>query len=252
MRLGGVPDDRTRRGRWSVTTIREEWLSGVEPELAYWHDWLSHRGYDAHEEYLRMISPHSIFQYTDGLPSSNEAVQVLDVGAGPITKVGKIMEGRQVIIKSVDYLAHAYNIMLKDLGIISPVMTEFGLAERLSEDNPEDFYDVVVCSSALDHVRDPVKCLSEMLSVCKPGGHLFVSVQRNEGERNNYDGFHNWNFDRAEDGRAVLWNRYARFDLAEMYRGISEWDVHYTELPDTTWIGIKIKKVARGNTTLYI
>jgi len=45
-----------------------------------------------------------------------------------------------------------------------------------------------------------------MMQVCKDGGSVFFIVKENEGERQEYGGLHQWNFE-IENGAVRLWNR---------------------------------------------
>ncbi len=41
---------------------------------------------------------------------------------------------------------------------------------------PRDFYDVVMCTSVLEHIPDPVAMLKAALAVARPGGVVYMSV----------------------------------------------------------------------------
>jgi SAM-dependent methyltransferase len=41
---------------------------------------------------------------------------------------------------------------------------------------PDGYFDAVLCNAVLEHVIDPIKVVSELARVTRPGGHLIVSV----------------------------------------------------------------------------
>jgi 2-polyprenyl-3-methyl-5-hydroxy-6-metoxy-1,4-benzoquinol methylase len=41
---------------------------------------------------------------------------------------------------------------------------------------PENSFDVVVCSDVIEHVQEPLKMLSEILRILRPGGHLVITT----------------------------------------------------------------------------
>lgn len=41
---------------------------------------------------------------------------------------------------------------------------------------PDSFFDVVHCSTVLEHVQDVKKSISEMIRICKPGGLVYVNT----------------------------------------------------------------------------
>jgi hypothetical protein len=59
-------------------------------------------------------------------------IKVLDVGAGPLTSIGRKWPGRELHITAVDPLAAEYDDLLRKLNIDPPCRTTFALAEELS------------------------------------------------------------------------------------------------------------------------
>src|SRR5688572_11537755 len=53
-------------------------------------------------------------------------VRVLDVGAGPLTRLGKKWEGRLLEIVAVDPLAEEYDRILRMCALVPPLRTTFG------------------------------------------------------------------------------------------------------------------------------
>ncbi len=121
-------------------------------------------------------------------------VKILDVGAGPVTMLGKKLQVRKVEITAVDPLANKYNEMLIKNNITPPVKTKEGFAERLSEQFENDYFDIAHAINSLDHCFDPVKALDEMLKVTKKGSYVVLKHSTNEAKKHNYSGLHQWNF----------------------------------------------------------
>ncbi|QNE73826.1 methyltransferase domain-containing protein [Streptomyces finlayi] len=96
---------------------------------------------------------------------------VLDVGCGP----GTITADLAALV--APGLVTAVDITEDILGPAAEVIAERGLenvefatADVHSLDFPDDSFDVVHAHQVLQHVGDPVRALSEMRRVCRPGG----------------------------------------------------------------------------------
>ena len=187
------------------------WLSGIDQELKFWNDWFASKGDRWPEEYQRRLDP---FREIDpwilgDIPDAR--AKVLDVGAGPMTNLGSVFQGRKIDITACDPLAHFYAGMAAKHGVDRPVETQVGFAEELSAFFDPGTFDVINCCNALDHSFEPVRGIEEMLIVAKPGGRIVLSHAINEAEHEQYRGLHQWNLN-AKDGRFVIWNRSQRVD----------------------------------------
>jgi SAM-dependent methyltransferase len=78
---------------------------------------------------------------------------------------------------------------------------------------PTERFDLVHCRNALDHAADPLLGIRQMLAVTRLGGAVALDHFPNEGEREGYSGFHQWNLD-LRDGRFVLWTPAETIDVA--------------------------------------
>lgn len=134
----------------------------------------------------------------------------MDVGAGPLTVVGKLWMGHPVSLTAVDPLAAQYDLLLDAFHLDPPVRTVFGEVESLSKTLPTSSFDLVYMRNALDHSYDPLSGIWEMLRVVRPGGKVILEHFVNEAEAENYVGFHQWNLC-EETGRFIIWNRLARY-----------------------------------------
>lgn len=176
-----------------------DWNKGVPEEMRFWAMALSDQGrhWNA-EEFRRRTDPRSEFQpeLQALIPtSSGDTVRLLDVGAGPLTTLGSRWPNRDLRITALDPLAAEYAALLARLGIQPPVVTSVGEGEKLSEQFPTDHFDLAYSCNALDHSRDPVIAIAQMLAVVKPGRFVYLWHFANEGLCECYTGMHQWNFD---------------------------------------------------------
>lgn len=140
---------------------------------------------------------------------SNAPYKVLDVGAGPISKVGKIVDGGSIDLIPVDPLADDYQQLLEKNDLQSPVLTRKGYGERLAEQFPENTFDLIHARNSVDHCLDPVVVILDCVRVLKPGCHFYLNHYRNEGIAAGYYGLHQWNFDEL-DGQFVVSDRFGK------------------------------------------
>lgn len=184
------------------------WEEGIESELAFWRDemsaikerpegskiWrLSRREFDGH--------------YRNLVPAErqNASLRVLDVGSGPFSHQGNMLDGQPYELICTDVLADQYTVMLDEFDIRVPVQTIKCSAEELSGLFAPNSFDFVTSTNALDHAEDPVKAIGEMFKVCRPGGGVAIEITEDEGVHAGYSGFHQTNF-RVEDGALIIWN----------------------------------------------
>jgi SAM-dependent methyltransferase len=141
-----------------------------------------------------------------------EEVSILDVGAGPLTWLGYRYADKKITIVPVDPLAPEYDRLLQEAGLEPPVRTAGIAGEQLLEHFGPGGFDIAYATNALDHSADPLRIISNMVAVVRPGGVVILRHKRNEGASARYSGLHAWNFDVAED-RLVLWNEAGSVDV---------------------------------------
>lgn len=144
--------------------------------------------------------------------SPDEEISILDVGAGPVTSLGFRYPGKALTIVPVDPLADEYDRLLRDAGLDPPIRTIRVAGEALLERFGSGRFDIAYACNALDHSADPLRIISNMVAVVRPGGVVLLRHKRNEGEQARYGGLHQWNFDVA-GGSLLLWNDAARLDV---------------------------------------
>ena len=178
-------------------------MSDISHELNFWDYILESKGGEWPGDFQRRMDPDSQVDdfMRDKLPKS---AQVLDVGAGPLTTVGKRRGEDRITITAVDPLARDYDRLLRKHGIVPPVKTILGFGEGLYEQFGSNRFDLVNAQNSVDHSDNPMQVILEMIAVTKPGGWVTLLHHRNEGERQGYRGMHSWNFNMVGDD-LMLW-----------------------------------------------
>ena len=120
--------------------------------------------------------------------------KILDVGAGPISKVGKIYKGCKIDLIAIDPVAKRYSQILKKLNLSPVVETIPGYGEKLSHQFPHHYFDLIHARNCIDHTKNPILVIRESLTVLKAGGYFYLNHYVNEGDVANYYGLHQWNF----------------------------------------------------------
>jgi SAM-dependent methyltransferase len=190
----------------------EVWASGVDDEIAFWRDWLRTGGAEWPQDYEDRMDPRRPLDpvLAANLPprtadgsGGTDRVTILDVGAGPLTCVGRVVEGREVDVVAVDALADAYDELLDEVGVVPPVRTVRCETERLTERFAAATFDLAHARNTLDHSYDPVLAIRQMAEVTRPGGVVVLQHYDKEAENEGYAGLHQWNLS-VERGRPVV------------------------------------------------
>jgi SAM-dependent methyltransferase len=176
---------------------RLAWRWRLPTEVGHWDIWLRTRGMSDPGDFARRIEPDQPLQehLTKLLPQPNgRPYRILDIGAGPLTTVGKVCHGSRIELLAIDPLASVYDALLEKNGITPPVRTKYGEAEQIAEMYEDGSFDLVHAANSLDHAHDPVAAIKAAARVVRPGGHVFLEHILNEGAREGYGGLHQWNF----------------------------------------------------------
>lgn len=192
---------------------KDKWLTGIASEIAFWQNWIDTKGGQWPEEYASRFDPAFPLQpwVAKWLDPAAPVSRILDVGAGPLTFLGKSWEGHAIEITAVDALADQYNEFLR-FSQAPPVRSQRCDTERLTEKFPAGHFDFASARNTLDHSYDPMECIRQMCLVTRPGGHIGLWHFANEAEKAQYDGLHQWNFS-VEGGDMAIWNKSARHSL---------------------------------------
>lgn len=203
--------------RWS------QWATGIQYEIDFWDRWVERKGAPWTDDFNKRVDENTqVDDLLEDVISSLQldSVKILDVGAGPLTCIGKVSKNGIVNITAVDPLADFYEKILHRYDLKVPIKSSFGLAEDLSLFFPKNSFDIVHCQNALDHSIEPVRCLLQMLEVCRVGGYVMLRHAHNEAENENYEGFHKWNLTNRGDD-VVIWNKNEEISTAEMFNGFA-------------------------------
>lgn len=209
----GLTQSRAHRKRQAGELAAVDWESGLVEENDFWTKALSDpaRNWDLNEFRERTNPQFELQPELRALIPAPEGatVRILDVGAGPLTRIGKTWPGRRLDIIATDPLAEKYNTLVKQLQVPQLVPVIIAHAEKLLETFPKDHFDLAYASNCLDHSYDPVLAIRQMVAVVKPGHCAYLWHFANVGKAERYTGLHQWNFDvvggefTVSDGRAV-------------------------------------------------
>jgi SAM-dependent methyltransferase len=191
------------------------WQRGLGEEEDHWSRYLATEGDQWPDEYRERLdattplAPEltSLLRVADGAP-----VRILDVGAGPMTILGKVWPGHDVEIVAVDALAERYDALLASNGIVPPVRTQLCHSERLADQFGAESFDLVHARNTLDHGYDPVRAIEQMAIVTAPGGVIVLDHHRDVAEFEAYQGLHQWNL-RLEGDTYIAWRPGERRDV---------------------------------------
>lgn len=207
----------------------QAWATGASPEISFWRSRIGDgspgtmaKGFQLRLDPLLPLQP-LLVRFLD---EDADSVHILDVGAGPVTWVGRVWGEREVVVVATDALADSYNEVLDEAGVRPPVTTLDLRTERLTAGLPASHFDLSFARNTLDHSLDPVACVEQMARVTRPGGVVLLQHAVNEGLEHDYRGFHQWNFS-FRDGGVAVWNVdvqvILRDAVAALLEPIEEW-----------------------------
>jgi SAM-dependent methyltransferase len=162
---------------------------------------------------------------------SSHIVRIIDVGAGPLTTLGKRIPGKRLELHATDALGHYYARLTRSMGIRPLVPTRRCHGEDLDLVFPANYFDFAYARNALDHCHDTPRVISNMLWIVKPGGWVILRHRENEAVWANYRGLHQWNFE-ERGGETYLWNRLCRINLGERFNRVA----HISTERDGEWL----------------
>lgn len=198
------------------------WQSGVQSEIDFWSNWFATKGSEWPDDYKTRMQPQPLVPWIiDLLPKTQEKLRILDVGAGPISKMGTYVPDQSAEIIAVDPLANYYNKIAFEHDIELPLATQLAFAEDLSCHFDESSFDLINCQNALDHSIEPMWGVIEMCLILKTGGVIFLAHRKNEAEFENYDGLHQWNFD-DDNGEFIIWNKERRLNVSQILSSVAK------------------------------
>ncbi len=200
------------------------WLDNYMSEVRFWEEWFRTKGSLWPDDYIHKTS-HNVEiadpykKYIDILDLVD--VNILDVGAGPLTILGKIHPTKNLHITAVDPLAEEYDKLLEKYGVIPPVRTQYSPAEEVAERFGHNSFDFVCATNCLDHSFEPLLAIRQMLYTVKEGGHVLLFHAENEAQTHDYGGLHQWNF--TIDGNDFwIKSKHAEVNVTSELSGLAE------------------------------
>lgn len=221
---------------------KQKWKSSIKYEVKFWDDYFRTKGLQWKDYYSLKLDPNLPLQpeIVELLPKGNKAIKILDVGAGPLTYLGKKIEGRELLITVVDPLAKEYDKILKKYKVQPIIRTEKLDAEKLTKRFSPETFDLVFARNCIDHAYSPEKAILEMIAVVKTGDYVLMMHRLNEGEKENYRGLHQWNFSMTPIGDFCISSKNNTVNFSEKYKNICK--ISCTFDPVNEWLITKILK----------
>lgn len=252
-----------RRGYWRIQPLLRKmrfpsgivWIFGVPEQLQTWREWIRQGAERSESEFCFRVDPSAHLQSEIGTLLDqmhvNEA-SILDIGAGPLTSLGKFWKGKRQRIVAIDPLALCYDEILKEHSICPPVRTIPGSAERLKPVFENESFDLIYAENSLDHTRDPIAALEDSFAILRPGGVIYLAHWINEGEREDYSGFHQWNFCSANGSFFIANENAGEVNITELFSGLAEIRTKETRFLEKPWLEVIIRKNQTiSNNSLY-
>jgi SAM-dependent methyltransferase len=214
----------------------------LQQEIQFWRKWFATEGLRWQQDFRERFDPDQPIQ--DHVATfisrlETECVHILDVGSGPLTKLGKKHSSKQLVITATDLLAHEYDRLLAELNVQPPVRTIYADAERLVKQFGVNAYDIVHGQNCVDHMASPLRAIEQMVAVTKPHGFVVLYHAENEGQRELYRQLHQWDFT-CKDGLFVIRDRHGRESIvAERLPAYCE--VECRRVEDAVLVGIQKK-----------
>jgi SAM-dependent methyltransferase len=235
-----------------MSQVREAWQSQLRNELTFWDQYLRTRGERWPGEFERRTDPDDPLVERQILSrirrrhlrrgrDKRPCLRILDVGAGPLTILGKRLDDVKVEITAVDPLAGGYNALLQKYQIIPPVRTQWCEGEQLAARFRADSFDFAYARNALDHAHDPRVVIEQMVIVTRPGGWVILRHYPNEAQAARYKGLHQWNFQLRDDQHFWITGHDASYDMTAALDHVAA----VTCFIDSPWLICAIRKRRR-------
>lgn len=202
-------------------SAKSKWKAGVKSEIGFWDAYFCTKGLQWADTYGVRFDPDLPLQPRPAalLPPQTE-IHILDVGAGPLTYLGKIYDGKHVNITAVDPLADDYDRILLKYQIQPLVRTQKLAAEDLTRRFPSSTYDLVFARNCIDHAYNPERAILQMIDVVKSGRYVLLEHRPNEAENENYSGLHQWNFSLSANGDFLISSKRKKVNMTNKYTNL--------------------------------
>jgi SAM-dependent methyltransferase len=199
-----------------------KWKAEIESELGFWDSYFRTKGLQWADTYGVRFDPDLPLQSrpTALIPRSLTEVHILDVGAGPLTYLGKKCAGKQLCITAVDPLADEYDRILDKYQVQPLIRTKRLVAEDLTKEFPSNTFDLVFARNCIDHAYNPERAILQMIEVVKKGSYVLLEHRANEADNENYQGLHQWNFSISTNGDFWISSKSKELNMTTKYAAI--------------------------------
>lgn len=226
-----------------MNTDRQSWQAHLTDELSFWERYIGTRGHAWPDEFAQRVDPEAPLaemEIVSRVGRGRRRLRILDVGAGPLTILGKRLPGVAVEIMAVDPLAKDYNGILDRHGIVPPVRTEWCEGEALVRRFGHNGFDFAYARNALDHAHDPCDVIRQMVTLTRPGGWVILRHRPNEADSAGHRGLHQWNF-QLRDGHFWIAGGTTSHDMTAELDHVAATDCRM----DGPWLVCAIRKRRR-------
>ncbi|MCB9170917.1 MAG: class I SAM-dependent methyltransferase [Flavobacteriales bacterium] len=201
-----------------------KWKVGALDEIAFWDDhiakyYASTDGVPKDANARFRVDPSAPLQkeLADLLTDVRDpVVRLLDVGAGPFSRMGKTLAGHTVELTAVDPLTTAYARLYEKHNVFPPVRPMEGRGEDLRSLFPADHFHLAHANNCLDHGYDPIRSVQQMVEVVRPGGHVYLRHEVNVAQGAGYMGMHQWNFHLDDQGNFTISDKHRSVDMVRL------------------------------------
>lgn len=223
-----------------MQSIKVKWEDGKDFEVDFWAKWVETKGGEWSEDFKNRMNPDLLIEpHIENFLSGLNEINILDVGAGPLTVLGKkLSDGRTVTIVPVDPLADEYNDLFKKNNITPIVSTSVAEVEKLDEKFEDNTFDLVHMRNALDHSYDPLLGVKQMLKVVNKNRVVLLEHSTNEAEKAHYGAFHQWNIC-MKGNDLFFWNKESEINVTKELSGIAK----VVAWGDDDWTSAVIEKL---------
>jgi len=226
-----------------LNTTKNKWRKGIRSSVLFWDKYFRTKGSRWSNKYGLRFDPQLPLQPRPAsLLPNREEVYILDVGAGPLTYLGKIVEGKKIHISAVDALSNEYDRILKNYEIEPLVRTEELDAERLTTRFSTNTFDLVFARNCIDHSYDPELAIEQMILVVKRGCYVLMEHHPDEAKTENYSGQHQWNFSMSELGDFLIRSRRSVVNITKKYSKLCDVTCELLSECGERWLITKLRK----------
>jgi hypothetical protein len=199
-----------------LSMLIESCRKDIGDELKFWDSYFATKGLPSPHTLGERLDPElPVQERVSALLPNKPHIRILDVGAGPLTSLGKRYDGTRIEITTMDPLADEYDTILAKHGVVPVVRTLKCFGEKLTELFRPDTFDLA--RNSLDHSYDPALIICNMLTVVRQGSFVLLEQHIDEAKRQHYKGVHQWNFSLNENGNFIVESQRGIINVSQRY-----------------------------------